>query len=61
MIIVIFHDDDPYIDDDPVFGVRKELVVHLVTVTELSSIPCHLAAADRLKRPFCRINYDFHI
>jgi hypothetical protein len=41
--------------------VREELVVHPVTETGLSGIPYHLAAADRLKRPFCRINYDFYI
>ncbi len=57
----IFPDDDPYIDEDPVFGVRKQLVVPLVKATELTGVPCPLAAADRLKKPFFRINYDFLI
>lgn len=57
----IFPDDDPYIDEDPVFGVRKQLVVPLVKATELTGVPYPLAAADRLKKPFFRINYDFLI
>ena len=57
----IFPDDDPYIDEDPVFGVREQLVVRLVKETDSSVIPFPLAAANRLKRPFYRIHYDFLI
>lgn len=61
LVTEIFHDDDPYIDNDPVFGVREELVVHPVMATGLSGVPYPLAAADRLKRPFYLINYEFYI
>ncbi|MGE4111913.1 MAG: dioxygenase [Burkholderiales bacterium] len=61
LVTEIFHDDDPYINDDPVFGVREELVVRPVMETGLSGIPYSLAAADRLKPPFYRINYEFLI
>ena len=57
----IFPDDDPFIDEDPVFGVREQLVVRLVSETDPSIIPYPLAAANRLKRPFYRIQYDFLI
>jgi len=61
LVTEIFPDDDPYIDEDPVFGVRKQLVVRLVEETDLSSLPCQLAAANRLTQPFYRIQYDFSI
>ena len=61
LITEIFPDDDPYIDEDPVFGVREQLVVRLVKETDSSVIPFPLAAANRLKRPFYRIHYDFLI
>ena len=57
----IFPDDDPFIDEDPVFGVREQLVVRLVEETEPSVIPYALTAANRLKRPFYSIHYDFLI
>jgi protocatechuate 3,4-dioxygenase beta subunit len=57
----IFPDDDPYIDEDAVFGVRERLAVKLVAETDPSAVPVALAARDRLKRPFYRVNYDFRI
>ena len=57
----IFPDDDPYIDEDAVFGVRDRLAVKLVSETDPSAVPVALAARDRLKRPFFRVQYDFRI
>jgi protocatechuate 3,4-dioxygenase beta subunit len=57
----IFPDDDPYIDEDAVFGVRERLAVKLVAETDPSAVPVALAARDRLQRPFYRVNYDFRI
>ena len=57
----IFPDDDPFINEDPVFGVREKLAVRLVEETDPSVIPHPLAAANRLRRPFYRIHYDFLI
>ncbi|HXV10887.1 MAG TPA: dioxygenase [Burkholderiales bacterium] len=57
----IFPDDDPYIDEDAVFGVRDRLAVKLVSETDPSAVPVALAARDRLKRPFYRVQYDFRI
>ncbi len=57
----IFPDDDPYIDEDAVFGVRDRLAVKLVAETDPSAVPVALAARDRLKRPFYRVEYDFRI
>lgn len=61
VVTEIFHHDDPYIDEDPVFGVREELVVHSTAETDLSGISHQLVAAKRLKQPFFRIHYNFMI
>jgi hydroxyquinol 1,2-dioxygenase len=61
VVTEIFHHDDPYIDEDPVFGVREQLVVKLVAETDVSVIPYPLAAANRLNKPFYRLRYDFLI
>ncbi|MBI4207807.1 MAG: hydroxyquinol 1,2-dioxygenase [Betaproteobacteria bacterium] len=61
LITEIFPDDDPWIDEDAVFGVRESLAVPLVSETDPSVIPFTLAAAARLKRPFYRIEYTFRL
>ncbi|MDP2322490.1 MAG: dioxygenase, partial [Gammaproteobacteria bacterium] len=47
LVTEIFPDDDPYIDEDPVFGVRERLVVRLVKESNVALIPHPLAAANR--------------
>jgi hydroxyquinol 1,2-dioxygenase len=59
LVTEIFPDDDPYIDEDAVFGVRESLAVRLVKENDPSVIPLALAAAGRLGRPFYRIEYTF--
>jgi protocatechuate 3,4-dioxygenase beta subunit len=61
LITEIFFDDDPYIDEDPVFGVRRHLVVRPVRENDTSSAQYPLVAAQRLRKPFNRIQYDFLI
>jgi protocatechuate 3,4-dioxygenase beta subunit len=61
LVTEIFPQDDPYIDEDPVFGVRKQLTVQLVRESDASAVPYALAAASRLKKPFHVIHYDFRI
>lgn len=61
VVTEVFHHDDPYIDEDPVFGVREQLVVHLETESDIAAVPYPLAAADQLRRPFYRLHYDFLI
>jgi protocatechuate 3,4-dioxygenase beta subunit len=57
----IFPADDPYVDEDAVFGVRRKLVVDLAPETDPSRVPFRMAAASRLKLPFFRVEYDFRI
>lgn len=57
----LFPDDDPYIDQDAVFGVRAQLAVKLIKETDPAAVPFALAARERLKRPFYRVQYDFRI
>lgn len=61
LVTEIFPEDDPYIDEDAVFGVRESLTVRLIAESDPSVIPITLAAADRLKRPFYRVEYDFRV
>ncbi|MEM7025800.1 MAG: dioxygenase [Pseudomonadota bacterium] len=57
----IFMADDPYLDEDAVFGVRKSLIVEPVRETDPASVPYTLAAPERLRSPFGRIDYDFRL
>jgi len=57
----IFPDDDPYIDQDAVFGVRSALIVKLIRESDSAAVPFVLAARDRLKPFYYRVNYDFRI
>lgn len=57
----IFPADDPYIDQDAVFGVRHRLVVDLVPETNPTRVPFKMTAASCLKTPFFRVEYDFRI
>jgi hydroxyquinol 1,2-dioxygenase len=57
----IFMADDPYLDEDAVFGVRESLVVDPVRETDPASVPYALATPDRLGQRFDRIAYDFRL
>jgi hydroxyquinol 1,2-dioxygenase len=59
LVTELFPEDDPYIDQDAVFGVRDELTVRFVRHDDLSALPPGLAAADRIKPPFYSVDYDF--
>jgi hydroxyquinol 1,2-dioxygenase len=59
LVTELFPEDDLYIDEDAVFGVRESLAVRLVKENDPSAVPFTLAAAERLSRPFYRIAYDF--
>jgi hydroxyquinol 1,2-dioxygenase len=59
LVTEIFPEDDPYIDEDAVFGVRESLAVRLVEENDPSAVPFALASAQRLRRPFYRVEYNF--
>jgi protocatechuate 3,4-dioxygenase beta subunit len=57
----IFPGEDPYIDQDAVFSVRRKLAVDLKLETDPSSVPMRMAAAGSLTIPLFRVGYDFRI
>ncbi|MEM7021106.1 MAG: dioxygenase [Pseudomonadota bacterium] len=57
----IFVEDDPYLDQDAVFGVRESLVVHPIRETDIDAVPFEMVAKDSLQLPFDRITYEFRL
>ncbi|MCX7645928.1 MAG: intradiol ring-cleavage dioxygenase [Rhodobacteraceae bacterium] len=54
LVTHIFDPDDPYIDSDAVFGVKKSLLARFEQVSD----PARIAAAG-FDRPFWDVNFDF--
>jgi protocatechuate 3,4-dioxygenase beta subunit len=59
LVTEVFPSDDPYLDEDAVFGVREKLVMEYVEQNDLSSAPDGLEIADRLEMPFFTVDFDF--
>jgi len=59
LVTEVFPDDDPWLDEDAVFGVREDLVMHYQEQTDPSAAPDGLEAADRLTDPYYSVGFDF--
>ena len=59
LVTEVFPSDDPYLDEDAVFGVREQLVMEYQERTDASDLPDDLAAKDRLASPFYVVDFDF--
>ncbi|MEM7778669.1 MAG: dioxygenase [Pseudomonadota bacterium] len=59
LVTELFPEDDPYLDEDAVFGVRESLILRYETCESLSGLPITFAAANRLKSPFYTVHFDF--
>jgi len=57
----LFPDDDPYIDEDAVFGVRTSLMTHYQRQDDLSKLPDGLAVAEKITAPFYTVDFDFNL
>ena len=56
LITEVFSDDDPYLDEDAVFGVRESLI------TEFSEAPRdEIPAVTGVERPYCNVHFDFRL
>jgi hypothetical protein len=51
LITEFFPEDDKYLDQDAVFGVRGGLVLPFRQVTDRAALPANLAARDTLPMP----------
>ncbi|MEP2029231.1 MAG: dioxygenase [Paracoccaceae bacterium] len=57
LVTEIFPDDDPYLDEDTVFGVRDDLVM---TYEEqpASEFPSGMELSGKINQPFLRVKFD---
>lgn len=57
LVTEIFPDDDPYLDQDTVFGVRSDLVMHY-TERPASEFPEGLELSGKVSKPFLHVEFD---
>lgn len=57
LVTEVFPDDDPYLDQDTVFGVRSDLVMHY-TECPPSDFPDGLELSGKVTEPFLRVHFD---
>ena len=57
LVTEVFADDDPYLDQDTVFGVREDLVVHYQPQTA-DSFPAGFELSGKVKEPYLRVDFD---
>lgn len=57
LVTEIFPDDDPYLDQDTVFGVRDDLVMAYVE-RPASEFPDGMELSGKITEPFLHVNFD---
>ena len=57
LVTEIFPDDDPYLDQDTVFGVRSDLVMRYVE-KPASDFPPGMALSGKVDQPFLYVDFD---
>ena len=59
LVTEVFPSDDPYLDEDAVFGVRERLVMEYQKRDDASGLPDDLAIKPDLKAPYYVVDFDF--
>lgn len=57
LVTEVFPDNDPYLDQDTVFGVRSDLVMHY-SECSASDFPDGMALSGHVTEPFLRVHFD---
>ncbi len=57
LVTEIFPDDDPYLDQDTVFGVRSDLVMHY-DQRPAADFPAGMALSGKITEPFLHVTFD---
>jgi protocatechuate 3,4-dioxygenase beta subunit len=57
LVTEVFPDDDPYLDEDTVFGVRDDLVMTYVP-QPAGSFPAGFALSGKVDGPYSRVDFD---
>ncbi|MEM9205408.1 MAG: dioxygenase [Pseudomonadota bacterium] len=58
LVTEVFPSDDPYLDEDAVFGVRDALVMEYQEQTDLSAIPADMKLKHEPTMPFYTVDFD---
>jgi hydroxyquinol 1,2-dioxygenase len=58
LVTEVFPTDDPYLDQDTVFGVREDLVMEYVE-RPASDFPDNLALSGKVSEGFAQVDFDF--
>lgn len=61
LVTELFPSDDPYLDEDAVYGVREALVTEYVPRTSTEDLPAELEARERLALPYFRVDFDISL
>lgn len=59
LVTEVFPSDDPYLDQDAVFGVREDLIMTYVERNSLDDLPAGLAVGTNVTMPFFTVDFDF--
>lgn len=59
LVTEVFPSDDPYLDEDAVFGVREQLIMVYQKRTSLKDVPPGLAIGHDVTQPFYTVEFDF--
>ena len=59
LVTEVFPSDDPYLDQDAVFGVREQLIMHYVEQSDISNLPDDLEIGSEVTQPFYTVDFDF--
>ncbi|RMF35660.1 MAG: hydroxyquinol 1,2-dioxygenase [Alphaproteobacteria bacterium] len=60
LVTEIFPDDDPYLDEDTVFGVRSDLIMHYDECPP-EAFPDGFALSGKVKEPFLSASFDLKL
>lgn len=59
LVTEVFPSDDPYLDEDAVFGVREKLIMEYQERHDASELPDDLAIKSTIEAPFYVVDFDF--
>lgn len=59
LVTEVFPSDDPYLDEDAVFGVREKLIMEYQERHDPSDLPDELAIKPHIDTPYYVVDFDF--
>jgi protocatechuate 3,4-dioxygenase beta subunit len=59
LVTEVFPSDDPYLDEDAVFGVREKLIMEYQERTTTDGLPDDLEIKSKLDGTFYVVDFDF--